>query len=130
MSDIRAVRALLLQSVPLLAIVPAVRIVAGPLELGAALPALSIEHISTTRRHNVSTEPPFCTARVQVTALAATFAEQKALLTLVRAALPRHPGTVGGVKVDTILSDSDGPDFRVDTAIYAGSQDFLISYTE
>lgn len=131
MSDVKAVRHLLATHAPLLAVVPAARILAGALPQGVELPAISVTHISTQRRHTVAPGvSAFCTARVQVTVLAATYPSQKAVLALVRAALPRSRGTVNGVKVDSILSDTEGPDFTNEAGVFLGSHDFIVHFSE
>lgn len=132
MSDVKAVRYLLANNASLIAVVPAARIFSGVIPQGTTLPALGVSHVSTVRRQAVSNDT-FCTARVQVTVLAATYPTQKSILALVRAAVTRKPGTVNSVKVDTILKDLEGPDFRndaVDPPIYMQSQDFIVHYTE
>lgn len=104
---------------------------AGPLPQGTTLPAISVTHVSTTRREAVSpTASRFCVSRVQVTVLAKAYPEQKSILALVRAALPRSRGTVNGVKVDSILIDSEGPDFTDDAGLFIGSHDFIVSYND
>lgn len=132
MSDVKAVRYLLANNAPLIAVVPAARVFAGLIPQGTALPALAVSHISTIRRHMVpGSTVEFCTARVQVTAHAKTYAEQKQVLKLVRAALPRSRGAVNGVNVDAILSDIEGPDFRDDEAgIFMGSADYIVRFNE
>ena len=69
--------------------------------------------------------------RVQVTVIAGTYPSQKAVLALVRAALPRSRGTVNGCAVDSILPDVEGPDFSdPDAGLYIGSLDYVVTYTE
>jgi hypothetical protein len=132
MSDVKAVRYLLANSAPLVAVVPAAQIVAGVLPQGTALPAIAVSHVSTVRQHLVAaTATQLCISRVQVTVLASTYPSQKDVLALVRAALPRSRGTVNGVNVDSILHDLDGPDFRDDEAgVFMGSADFIVRYVE
>lgn len=130
MSDVKAVRYLLAHNAALIAVVPAVRIVAGVIEQGTPLPALAVTHV-TTIRHQLIARAGQCVARVQVTVLAATYPEVKSILTLVRAALPRTHGTVNGVKVESLVHDVEGPDFRDDDAgIFMGSQDVIVTYNE
>lgn len=131
MSDVKAVRYLLANNATLIAQVPAARIMAGPLPQGTAVPAISVTHVSTVRRHAVAaTAKEVCTSRVQVTVLADTYPMQKSILTLVRAALPRSRGTVNGVNVEAILIDSEGPDFTDDAGLFIGSHDFTVTFTE
>ena len=130
--DVKAVRYLLANNAGLIAVVPAARIFSGVIPQGTALPALAVSHVSTVRRQAI-VDDTFCASRVQVTVLAATYPTQKSILALVRAAVTRRPGTVNSVKVDSILKDMEGPDFRndaVDPPIYMGSQDFTVMFTE
>ena len=132
MSAILAVSHLLENDAALVAVVPAASQFAGLIPQGTALPALAITSVSTVRRQEVNADN-FCIERVQVTVHAATYPQQKQVLALVRAALPRRPGTVNGVEVDSILKDATGPDFRndaVDPPIFMGEQDFIVRYSE
>jgi len=55
----------------------------------------------------------------------------KALLKLVLAACPNTRGVINGVAVDAIICDIEGPDLcEEDTAIYGGSRDFFVRWTE
>lgn len=130
MSDVKAVRYLLANNAPLIAVVPASRISAGALPQGTALPAISVTHVSTVRRHMVAQTVEMCTSRVQVTVMASTYPLLKSTQALVRAALPRSRGTVNGVRVDSILTDADGPDFTDEAGLHIGSLDYIINYTE
>lgn len=132
MSDVKAIRYLLANNAPLIAVVPAAKIMAGVIPQGTALPAIAVGHVSTLRRHTIAASgTEHCTARVQVTVHASTYVSQKAVLTLVRAALVRTRGTINGVAVDSLLHDLDGPDFRNDEAgIFMGSVDYIITFNE
>jgi len=131
-SDVKAIRYLLANNAPLLAVVPAARIIKGTIPQGTTLPALSVGHVSTVRRTNVAgTVVKFCTSRVQITVDAPNYTSQKEVLRLVRAALPLTRGIVDGVAVDSIHHELDGPDFSDDASgVYAESVDYLITYTE
>lgn len=132
MSAIKVIRALLAADAAVLALVPATRIVAGVLPQGTALPALAITEVSRTDRnilHPGSTARS--TARVQVTAIAASYATQKTLLQAVRHACRDKIGTVAGVPGVAVLLDGTGPDFNdSDTAFFMQTQDFMVGYTE
>lgn len=132
MSDVKAIRYLLANNAGLLAVVPAARIIKGTIPQGTTLPALSVSHVSTVRRKNVAgSVVKFCTSRVQITVDAPTYALQKSVLALVRAALPLTRGTIDGVAVDSIHHELDGPDFSDDASgVYAESVDYMITYTE
>lgn len=132
MSDVKVVRYLLANSAALVAAVPAAKIQPGVIPQGTVLPAIAISHVSTVRRKTVEkSATEYCTSRVQVTVQAKSYPQQKEILALVRAALPRTRGTVHGVEVDDILHDIDGPDFNdPDTEIYMGSTDFIVTHYE
>ena len=130
MSDVKAVRYLLANNATLTAQVPASRIIGGVLPQDIALPAISVTHVSTVRPQMVSAASRLCVARVQVSVLATTYATQKSVLGLARAALPRSRGNVNGVAVDSILPDVEGPDFNDEAGIYMGSIDYRVTYTE
>lgn len=112
--------------------VPAARQFSGVIPLGIALPAIGLNHISSVRHRTVgSGVDPFTTTRVQVTVHADTYPNLRAVLALVRTALPKRPGTVNGCAIDSILIDGEGPDFRNDTAgIYMRSQDVIVRFNE
>ncbi len=131
MPDVTVIRHLLANHAPLTAVVPATRIMAGDIPQGTPLPAISVSHVSGVWGKQISTQSPDCTARVKVTVKAANYPQQKQLMPLVRAAVPRTRGTVHGVLVESILRDADGPDFRDDDAgIYMQTQDFFVNYIE
>ena len=130
MSDVKAVRYLLANSATLIAQVPAARIIGGVLPQGMALPAISVMHVSTVRPSFVAASAGMSIARVQVTIFAATYATQKSIMALVRAALPRSRGSVNGVAVESIIPDTEGPDATDDAGLYIGSIDYRVTYTE
>ncbi len=130
MSDVKAVRYLLANSATLIAQVPAARIIGGVLPQGIALPAISVMHISTVRPSFVAASAGMSIARVQVTIFAATYATQKSIMALIRAALPRSRGSVNGVAVESIIPDTEGPDATDDAGLYIGSIDYRVTYTE
>jgi len=131
MAAVTAIRYLLANNANLIAAVPATRIMAGILPQNTAVPAIGITHVSTTRLNPVAAPSVrFSTSRVQVTVIATTYPSQKSILALVRAALPRSRGTVNGVNVDSILSDTEGPDFTNDAGLYIGSADFIVRFNE
>ena len=130
MSDAKAVRYLLANDATLTAQVPATRIRIGVLPHGIGLPAIAVTHVSTVRPQMVNTASKLCVSRVQVTVMAADYESQKDVLALVRAALPRSRGTVDGIAVDSILIDTEGPDFTDEAGLYMGSIDYRVTYTE
>jgi hypothetical protein len=131
-SAVKAVVYLLTHNAPLTAAVPADRIVAGRLDPGTALPALTVSHIGTSRRRVVKQgTTDFCTARVQVTVHAKDYKTQDSVQRLARKALPPTRGLINGIDVDSIQSGDDGPD--IDDAapgVYMGISDFIVTFNE
>ena len=131
MSDVKVIRHLLANYAPLTAVVAAARIVAGPVPQGAALPAVSVLHISGVWNKEISRQGQTCTARVQVTVFASTYSQQKQVLRLIRDAVPRTRGLINGVAVNYILREPDGPDFPVEAeGIFMQTQDFMVNFTD
>jgi hypothetical protein len=132
MSDVTVIKHILHSNAALLAVVPATKIMGGDIPQGTVLPAIGISSVSTMARHAVAeTATELCTSRVQVTVMAKTYVQQKQIIKLVGAGVPRSRGTINGVVVDSILKDIKGPDFRNDDeGIYMQSQDFIVKYYE
>ncbi|MDP3650902.1 MAG: DUF3168 domain-containing protein [Rhodoferax sp.] len=132
MSGVKIIRALLAADAALTALVPAVRIVAGVVPQGTALPAVAITEVS---RVDINALKPGAyarsTSRVQVTVMAASYPMQKQILGAVRHACRDKVGTIAGVGGVSVLLDSTGPDFNdSDTGFYMQSQDFKVSFIE
>ena len=130
MSGVSVVRYLLANDSTLTVTVPAERIKAGILPINTTLPAISITQISGSRidviKHGSNEH---VTERVQVTVLGTTYPQQKAILGLVKEALPATRGTVNSVVVDSIEQDFTGPDlYNDDPVIYEQSVDYFVKY--
>lgn len=123
---------LLKTNAALIAVVPAASIYSGVIPHGIATTCIGLNHISSVRHRTTNSGvDEFCTSRVQVTVHADLYETLPAVLALVRAALPKRPGTVNGCAIDSILIDGEGPDFRNDAAgIYMRSQDVLVRWNE
>ncbi len=132
MSDVKVTCHLLTNNAPLNAVVPAAKIYSGVIPLGTQAPAIGISHISTIRTHSISASgTELCRSRVQVTVQAATYPSQKAILKLVREALPNTRGTIASVDLDSLLHELDGPDWYDDASgLYAGSVDYMVIFNE
>lgn len=127
MADVKVVRALLTADAALAAVVPAARIMAGHISQGTALPAVAVSHISTVRYQPGAA--PLKTSRVQVTVMAENYPQQKSVLALVVAALPRTRGDVAGLYVDSITPDIEGPDQAdADTGICFQTYDVIVRH--
>jgi hypothetical protein len=131
MPDVKVVRHLLANNAPLIAVVAATKVFSGSVPQGTVLPAISVLHVSGVWGSEVSQQSKHCRARVQVSVMASSYPQQKAIIKLVRDAVPRTRGAINGVAVESILREPDGPDFRNDEAgIFMQTQDFLVSYNE
>lgn len=131
MSGTAVVRYLLANNAPIIALVPAARIVYGELALNTVLPAIEVRQISGVPRNTLamSETGTLHTDRVQVTCLAKTWAAKEALMALLLAACPNQRGTVNSVAVDSIIRDIEGPDLSDPaTSIYAKSRDFMVRW--
>lgn len=132
MSAVRIIRALLVADAALLALVPAAQVMAGTLPQGTALPALAVTEVSVVDAPVVKLGAAVhCTARVQVTAMTASYPAQKLLLAAVRHACRGKAGSIAGCAGVTVHAAGTGPDFNdADTGFYMQSQDFKVGFSE
>jgi len=133
MSAVKVIRALLAAHAPVLALVPAARIVAGTVPQGMPLPAIGLTEISRIELPTASLAQRTVqvTARVQVTVHAGTYPDQKAVLQAARLGHGAHTGTVAGVEVRSVMRDVVGPDMTDDDAgVYQQSRDFKVVFVE
>jgi hypothetical protein len=137
-SGVAIVRYLLANNAPVVAVVPAARIMAGDLPVGTAIPAISVTQIDSlplnTLRINES--PKRHTDRVQVTVYRKGEPDDRGypglrtLLNLILAACPGQRGTVNGFAVESIIPDIEGPDIPIpEERVFTRSRDFLVSYS-
>ena len=132
MNGVIAVRSLLVADIGLTALVPLSRIAAGMLPQGIDLPAISLMSVSSVDR-NVPAPGPNrrVTERVQVTVLARTYPETKAILAAARKAAADQMPAIDGLTDVTVHTDSAGPDFLdEETGIHMQTQDFRVSFNE
>lgn len=130
MSAERVIFALLSSHAPLTALVPTQRICPGVLPEGTDLPAVCYRHIVSVGDHTVTTSPTtLTTARIQVTATAASYPAMKALLDLVKQACHRRGGQIAGVRVLHVRSDTVGPDPE-NRILFSQSIDFKVTFSE
>jgi len=132
MNGVVAVRALLVAHTPLTSLVPVAQIVAGVVQQGSALPALSLMSVSSSDRNIIKAGAVRrVTERVQVTVLAATYPAAKAILKAVRQAAADRSPTIAGITQVIVHTDSAGPDFLDEqTGIHMQTQDFRVSFNE
>jgi len=132
MNGVIAVRILLVTDTGMTALVPPARIAAGMLPQGTDLPAISLMSVSSFDR-NISAPGPKrrVTERVQVTVLAATYRQVKAILAAVRKAAADQMPTIDGLFDVTVHTDTAGPDFLdEETGIHMQTQDLRVSFNE
>ena len=132
MNGVIAVRTLLVTDTGMTALVPPARIAAGMLPQGTDLPAISLMSVSSVDRNIPAPGPKRrVTERVQVTALAATYRQVKAILAAVRKAAADQMPTIDGLFDVTVHTDSAGPDFLdEETGIHMQTQDLRVSFNE
>ena len=125
-----AVRTLLVTDTGMTALVPEARIAAGMLPQGTDLPAISLMSVSSFDRNIPAPGPKRrVTERVQVTVLAATYRQVKAILAAVRKAAADQMPTIDGLFDVTVHTDTAGPDFLdEETGIHMQSQDLRVSF--
>ncbi len=132
MNGVIAVRSLLVADAGVTALVPEGRIAAGNLPQGTVLPAISLLSISRVDR-NISAPGirKHARERVQVTALAATYPETKAILAAVRRAAADQMPVISEISEVIVHTDTAGPDlFDEETGIHMQSQDFRVAFNE
>ena len=132
MNGVIAVRTLLVTDTGMTALVPPARIAAGMLPQGTDLPAISLMSVSSVDRNIPAPGPKRrVTERVQVTVLAATYRQVKAILAAVRKAAADQMPTIDGLFDVTVHTDTAGPDFLdEETGIHMQSQDLRVSFNE
>lgn len=134
MSAVAIMRALLTTWAPLTTLIPASRIIAGTLPVGTVLPAVSIMEVGGDELGTVARAGPTTTnrMRVQVTAVAKSYATQKAVMAATKLGAGVHGGTVAGFRVKAVEPAGTGPDLNDldDDGIYEQSRDFIVTFVE
>jgi hypothetical protein len=141
-SGVAVIVALLKASTPIIAVVPAARIMAGDAPIDMPKPFVLVTQISSVPeggqiRRNEPNRVHL--DRVQVSYL---FGAQRAdepyagyrgvaaMSRLVLAACPSQRGTINGVAVNSIESAGEGPDLSdAATELYSRSRDFIVRWT-
>ena len=132
MNGVIAVRSLLVADTGVTSLVPVARIAAGMLPQGTDLPAISLMSVSSIDRNvQAPGAKRRVTERVQVTVLARTYPEVKAIIAAARRAAADQMPTIDGLFDVTVHTDSAGPDFLdEETGIHMQTQDFRVSFNE
>ena len=129
MSGVAIIRYKLANAAGVTALAPAMRIMAGPLPLDTAMPAISVSEISSVRALDVSVAESMRTDRVQVTVFAKTYPEVRTILSAIDTALPYSRGTVNGHNCDSIIPDVNGPDgFDDQLSLHFKSRDYFVRW--
>lgn len=130
MSGVAVARHLLATNAALIAVVAPSKIKAGVVPINTTLPAISIRQVSGIEYAVIRRGAnEAVTDRIQITALALTYPQQKLILNLARKALLGTRGTVNGFYVDSIVPDIEGPDFyNDDPVVYEQSIDYMIIF--
>lgn len=140
MSGVAVIRTLLAANTGVLAVVAAARIKAGDLPLTTTMPAIGIKQVSSVPMLLIRTNESgrLHTDRVQVTGyLRDEYGTPKgdgiagldALMKLILAGCPSQRGTVGGISVDSITPDYEGPDLSIpELNIVTRSRDFFVKW--
>ena len=130
MSGVAAIRYMLVNNAPLIASVPAARILSGVLPITTTIPAISVRQISGVEMPMIKrTGTQLVTERVQVSVHAASYLSQKTIIELIRSAITSTRGAVNSVAVDSITHDGDGPDLYYDEPdIFEQSIDFIVRF--
>ncbi|MBK7493569.1 MAG: hypothetical protein IPI17_17795 [Nitrosomonas sp.] len=130
MSGVAAIRYMLVNNAPLIASVPAARILSGVLPITTTIPAISVRQISGVEMPMIKrTGTQLVTERIQVSVHASSYLSQKTIIELIRSAITSTRGTVNSVVVDSITHEGDGPDlYSDDPDIYEQSIDFMVIF--
>lgn len=140
MSGVAVIRHLLANHAPLLALVPASRIIAGPLKSNTELPAIAVTEVYSDPQNGIRineagkphTESVQVTWQVKdpdATPGGTGYVGMKQLAPIILAACPSQRGTVNGVAVDSIAPGLDGPDiYFPDVGIHSKTRDFTVRW--
>lgn len=129
----KVVRALLVASATVTALVPETQIMAGTIPEGVPLPAISITEVSVVPVSAIDAQAEYSlvTSRVQVTIMTKDYPSTKPILDAVRKTCNFERGMIAGVDVASVVRDTVGPDFSDDAAtIHFKTVDFKVTYHE
>lgn len=127
MSAEKVIYNLLSTNAALKAVVPVARMYAGVIPVDATHPALCYNLISEYDNTAIGMTTLKTRSRIQVTAVAASYPNVKALVQLIMTAANLKRGTFNGVVTDSVILDSIGADFRDDeSGVYYSTVDFNI----
>lgn len=131
MTGAEIIGTLLLNHLPLLAVVPLERIKADALPDGVALPALLVTDISLTERKTLRRgEHVRVTERIRATVRAKTADERRAVMKLVRSCCAGWTGNMDGATGIAVLANGRGPGLVGIGGSFEQAQDFLVTFSE
>lgn len=96
----------------------------------AGLPAIAYQRISSYRRAVHGSPASLARPRVQLTLLAESYSQVKALAAATREALDGYVGTVGGVGVNVALVEDETDEFGSSNNLHVVRQDWMIWHAE
>jgi hypothetical protein len=137
-AGVAVIRYLLANNAPVLAVVPATRIISGELPINTVMPAIGIEHVDSVPINDIriNETPKVWITRVSVRAYRKDEPDDrgypglKTLLDLVRTACASQRATINSVNVHYIAPDIEGPDMPLpDVGIFTRTQDFLVRWS-
>ena len=108
----------------------AARIYPNKIPQEATLPAVAYQRVSTRRVKAHAAPTGLARVRVQVTCVARTYSEVKALAVVVRKALEGVMGTVGGLAVQGSWLETDADEYGDAEGLHSVRQDFMLWHTE
>jgi len=127
MSAEKVVYNLLSTNAALKLIVPTARMFAGVVPIGATYPALCYNLVSSSDITAIGLTTIKSRSRIQVTVVAKSYPDVKALADKVRIACNLKQGTFNGVVTDSVIMDNIGADYRDDeTGVFYSTVDFNI----
>ena len=131
MTGVEIIGTLLLNDLPLLAVVPLEQIKADALPDGVALPALLVTDISMVERQTLRRgEQVRVTERVRATVRARTGDERRAVMKLVRSCCADWTGNMDGATGIAVLTAGRGPGLVGVGNSFEQAQDFSVSFAE
>ena len=130
MSGVAIVNYLLSNDYDLASVVAAENVISGTIPINTEYPAISIRQVSGLEFKTIQRSgDQLVTDRVQVTAYASTYAQQKEIIELIRNALPTMRGDVSTFTVDSIVQDIDGPDLYSENPVtFEQSIDYMVRF--
>ena len=121
--------ALLTANAAVTGMVPADRIKLGALPDGIALPALLVRTVSSVDRQPLVTGAKTRTTdRIAVTAVTASYRDQRALIAVVKPACRGKFGAIAGATGVSVLTAGTGPDLQGPGNRFEQVQDFRVSF--